>query len=120
LCSDPTLSVHSALKYYSYRWQAAPRVDNWWLKERFGLADYRLQGLEAILNWHVLVFAAYAFIQYRRALPLLDDPQAQLPAPAEMLAAHQRFHLRQTVCLIAQLVRAGLSDDQVLDRLWPT
>ena len=61
LCSDTSLSILTLLKYYGYRWQA--EVDNWYLKERFGLADYRLQSYEAILRWHTLVFAAYAFVQ---------------------------------------------------------
>ena len=39
LCSDTTLSIGMILKYYGYRWQA--EVDNWYLKECFGLADYR-------------------------------------------------------------------------------
>jgi hypothetical protein len=117
VCSDPKLSVTSALKYYSYRWQA--EVDNWWLKERFGLADYRLQSFEAIRNWHALVFAAFAFIQYRRALPLLDQPQAALATTAETLAEHQRVHARQTVSAIAKLVQAGQSIDQILNQLWP-
>lgn len=118
LCSDTTLSVRCALKYYGHRWQA--EVDNWWLKERFGLADYRLQGLDAILKWHALVFAAYGFIQYQRATPLLDEPQAALPSTAETLAHHQRWHARQTVCAIAKLVRAGATDAELLDRLLPT
>lgn len=118
LCSDVHLSVPTALKYYNHRWQA--EIDNWWLKERFGLADYRLHALEAILNWHALVFAAYGFIQYRRALPLLQDPQAALASTAETLAEHQRWHTRQTVAAIAKLARAGQTDDQIFDQLWPT
>jgi hypothetical protein len=40
LCSDTSLSIRTILKHYGYRWQA--EVDNGYLKERFGLADYRL------------------------------------------------------------------------------
>jgi len=29
-------------------------------KDRFGWADYRLQSIEATVNWQALVFAAYA------------------------------------------------------------
>jgi hypothetical protein len=117
LCSDPKLAVPSVLKYYNHRWQA--EIDNWWLKERFGLADYRLHSLEAILNWHALVFAAYAFIQYRRARPLLEQPQAALASTAATLVEHQRWHARQTVAAIAALVRAGQTDDQVFNHIWP-
>jgi hypothetical protein len=101
LCSDTSLTVRTILKYYGYRWQA--EVDNWYLKERFGLADYRVQSYEAILRWHTLVFVAYAFLQYRRVVPLLSNPKAALPDLPEVLAAHQHEHLRQTVCYIATL-----------------
>ena len=48
------------------------------MKERFGLADYRVHSLEAILCWHTLIFAAYAFVQYRRMVPLMI-PQGAAP-----------------------------------------
>lgn len=117
LCPDTTLSVRTILKYYGYRWQA--EVDNWFLKERFGLADYRLQSLEAILRWHTLVFAAYAFVQYRRVVPLLQDPKAQLQPLGDVLREHQREHVQQTVRYVADLVRQGYSDDELLALLVP-
>jgi hypothetical protein len=118
LSSDPSLSIRTILKYYGYRWQA--EVDNWYLKERFGLADYRLHSYEAILRWHTLVFAAYAFVQFRRVRPLLTNPKATLTELPEVLAAHQHEHLRQTVCYIATLARRGLSDAKILADLLPT
>jgi hypothetical protein len=118
LCSDVSLSIRTILKYYGCRWQA--EVDNWYLKERFGLADYRLQSYEAILRWHTLVFAAYAFVQYRRVIPLLTKPKATLPELPEVLASHQHEHLRQTVCHIAALARRGVSEAQILADLLPT
>jgi len=33
----------------------------WW-GGQLVLADYRVQSLEAILRWHTLLFAAYAFV----------------------------------------------------------
>jgi hypothetical protein len=117
LCSDTTLSVQTILKYYGYRWQA--EVDNWFLKERFGLADYRVQSVEAILRWHTLVFAAYAFVQYQRVVPLLKDSKVQLQPVGDVLREHQREHARQTVRCIADLVRQGHSDDELLDLLVP-
>ena len=117
LCSDTSLSVQTILKYYGYRWQA--EVDNWFLKERFGLADYRVQAVEAILRWHTLVFAAYAFVQSQRVAPLLRNPKAQLQPLGDVLREHQREHVRQTVRCIADLVRQGHSDDELLDLLLP-
>ena len=117
LCSDTTLSVPTIMKYYGYRWQA--EVDNWFLKERFGLADYRVQSVEAILRWHTLVFAAFAFVQYQRVVPLLKNPKTQLQPTGDILRDHQREHVRQTVRCIADLVRQGHSDDELLDLLVP-
>ena len=117
LCSDVHLSVRCILKYYGYRWQT--EVDNRALKERFGLADYRLHSVEAIQHWHVLVFAAYAFVQYQRAMPLLKTPHAQLKPLSEVLAAHQQWHVRQTVCQLAAVVRQGASDAEVLKQFAP-
>jgi hypothetical protein len=117
LCSDTTLRVPTILKYYGYRWQA--EVDNWFLKERFGLADYRVQSVEAIWRWHTLVFAAYAFVQYQRIAPLLKDSKAQLQPVGDVLREHQREHVCQTVRCIADLVRQGHSDEELLDLLLP-
>jgi hypothetical protein len=84
------------------------------------LADYRVQSYEAILRWHTLVFAAYAFVQYRRVVPLLSNPKATLTDLSEVLAAHQHEHLRQTVCYIAAPARRGQSDAKILADLMPT
>ncbi len=112
LCSDTTLSVRTILKYYGYRWQA--EVDNWFLKERFGLGDYRLHSVEAITRWHTLVFVAYAFIQVQRVKPLLDQPQTTLLPLGDVLRQHQREHARRMIAQIADLVRQGISDAELL------
>jgi len=118
LCSDPNLGVRTILKYYRFRWEC--ELDNWFLKERFGLADYRLQPLAAILAWHTLVFAAYAFVQYRRVLPLLTDPKATLAPLGEVLSDHRQWHAQQTVRAIAARARQGYSDDQIAAEFFPT
>ena len=117
LCSDTRLSVRTILKYYGYRWQA--EVDNWFLKERGGLAGYRLHSVEAITRWHALVFAAYAFLQVQRVQPLFDRPTARLPLLGEVWNAHQRAHARQLVTHIADLVRQGISNAELLALLCP-
>jgi hypothetical protein len=94
-------------------------VDNWFLKERLGLADYRVQSVEAILRWHTLVFAAYTFVQYQRVSPLLQNPTAPLQPTGEVLRDHQREHMRQTVRCVADLVRQGQRDGELLDLLLP-
>jgi len=117
LSSDTHLSVRCLLKYYGFRWQA--EVTNFYLKERLGLADYRLQSIEAIVNWHALVFAAYAFMQTQRAQPLFQNPKATLPTVGDCLVEHQRWHARQMLGHIATLVRQGWSDADLAAALLP-
>ncbi len=79
-----------------------------------------LDFLPHVLRWHTLVFAACAFAQYRRVVPVLTNPQATLPDLPDVIATHQHEHLRQTVCYIAALARRGLSDAKLLAELLPT
>ena len=83
------------------------------------LADYRVRSVEAILRWHTLVFAAYAFVQHQRVMPLLKGPKPHLQPSGEILREHQREHVWQTVRCIADLVRQGHSDAELLDSLLP-
>ncbi len=66
-----------------------------------------------------MVFAAYAFIQYQRVKPLLDDPKATLPPLGDVLVDHQRWHGRQMILHIARLVRQGMSNAELLAELMP-
>jgi hypothetical protein len=118
LSSDTRLSAPGLVKYYTYRWQA--EVDNFYVKERLGLADYRLQSVEAIINWHALVLAAYVFLQYRRMLPVLSQPRTKLRSVGEVLRDHQAGHARQTVHHIATLARAGYTPDELVAMFCPT
>jgi len=95
-------------------------VDNFYVKERLGLADYRLQSVEAILKWHALVFAAYVFLQYRRMLPLFSQPPATLLPVGDVLRDHQAGHARQTVRHIATLAQAGCTPDELVALFCPT
>lgn len=90
-----------------------PHTDN------YALADYRLPPLAAILAWHILVFAVYAFVQpalasssgHQRALPLLMDPGAALAPLGDVLAGHRQRHAQHTVREIAARSRQGRNDD---------
>jgi DDE superfamily endonuclease len=117
LCSDTSLRVRTILKYYGYRWQT--EVDNWYLKECLGLADYRVQSVEATLRWHTVVFAAYAFLHVQRARPLLANPHATLIPVSEVRAQHQRAHVEQILRHIAARVREGCRDQELLTEFLP-
>lgn len=118
LCSDRRLRAETILKYYGFRWQS--EVDNFLIKERFGLADYRVQSFRAISRWHTLVFAAYAFVAVRQAERWLAHPCSQPLSPSEVLDEQRRWHARNLVCYIAHRARQGCSDRQLLDELMPT
>jgi hypothetical protein len=106
------------MKYYACRWQA--EVDNLYVRERLDLANYRLQSVEAILNWHALVFAAYVFLQYRRMVSVFNQPQATLQPAGNILRDLQAGHARQTVHPIATLARAGYTPDELVALFCPT
>jgi hypothetical protein len=66
VCTDLTLSVQQALRYYQKRWPV--EVDNTYLKNALGLGDFRLQSFEATQKWFAVVVLALNYLQYRLAL----------------------------------------------------
>jgi len=49
LCTDLTLTAQTVLIWYGNRWTL--EVDYWYLKQRLGLGDFRMQAYEAIEKW---------------------------------------------------------------------
>jgi hypothetical protein len=111
ISSDTRLRAPTILKFYAFRWNA--EIDNWFLKERLGLADFRVRCFEAIQRWHTLVFIAYAFIAVRRATLALTTKSAIAVKPADVIREHQAEHARAFVAYIASLARSGCSDDAI-------
>jgi hypothetical protein len=66
VCTDLTLSVEQALRYYQKRWSV--EVDNTYLKNALGLGDFRLQSWEATQKWFAVVLLAINYLQYRMAI----------------------------------------------------
>jgi len=48
---------------YQQRWPI--EVDNFYVKQHLGLADFRVQAYEATEKWFAVVFVALAFLQWR-------------------------------------------------------
>ena len=48
---------------YQKRWPI--EVDNFYVKQHLGLADFRVQAYEATEKWFAVVFVALAFLQWR-------------------------------------------------------
>jgi hypothetical protein len=65
LCTDLSLSAQQILPIYQKRWPI--EVDNFYVKQQLGLADFRVQSYEATEKWFAVVFLALAFLQERSA-----------------------------------------------------
>ena len=104
LCTDLSLSAQQILSIYQKRWPV--EVDNFYVKQHLGLADFRAQSYEATEKWFAVVFLALVFLQWR-----LNHAHAQEPwhALADVVRQHRYEHARtllETACQEA----AKLSD----------
>ena len=58
-----SLSAQQILTIYQKRWPI--EVDNFYVKQHLGLADFRVQSYEATEKWFAIVFLALVFLQWR-------------------------------------------------------
>src|SRR5262245_58505499 len=63
LCTDLSLTAQQILPIYQKRWPI--EVDNFYVKQQLGLADFRVQSYEATEKWFAIVFLALVFLQWR-------------------------------------------------------
>ena len=73
-------------------------MDNFYVKQHLGLADFRVQSYEAPENWFAIVFVALAFLPWR-----LNHAQAEerLRSVADVVRQHRYEHARtllETAC----------------------
>lgn len=90
LCTDLTLAPQAILRTYQKRWPI--EVDNWYLKQALGLADFRVQSYAAVQKWFAIVYLALTYLQWR--LQHADD----LPRGAtlaDVIRVHRQEHARQ-------------------------
>jgi DDE superfamily endonuclease len=118
ISSDLHLRAQGILRFYAFRWQA--ETDNFLLKERLGLADFRLHSVEAALRWFSLVFAAYAFIRVRIAETWLIRPNQPVQSFHDVIAEQQHWHLEQLIAFVADRAREGWSNQKLITHLFPT
>lgn len=116
--SDVRLRAQTLLRYYAFRWQC--ETDNFLLKERLGLADFRLHSVEAVQRWFCLVFAAYAFVRVRIAQTWLSAPDQPVPTFHDVITEQQRWHLEHLVVFVADQARSGWSNERIIAHLQPT
>jgi hypothetical protein len=74
------------------------QVDNFYVKQHLGLADFRVQSYEATEKWFAIVFVALAFLQWR-----VNHAQAgeHVRSVADVVRHHRYEHARtllETAC----------------------
>jgi hypothetical protein len=88
ISTDLALSAQAALQGYGQRWSC--EVDNFYLKLRVGLGDFRLQAYEAADKWIVAVQLAWTYVQWR----LAQERGPQVRCHADVIRRHQDEHLQ--------------------------
>jgi hypothetical protein len=96
LWTDLTLSAQQILPISQKRWPM--EVDNFYVKQHLGLADFRVQSYEATEKWFAVVFVALAFLPWR----LNHAPsEERLRSLADVVRQHRYEHARtllETAC----------------------
>lgn len=96
LCTDLSLSAQQILSIYQKRWPV--EVDNFYVKQHLGLADFRVQSYEATEKWFAIVFLAFVFLQWRFNHAHAKEPWHSL---ADVVRQHRYEHARtllETAC----------------------
>ena len=96
LCTDLALSAQQILPIYQKRWPI--EVDNFYVKQHLGLADFRVQSYEATEKWFAIVFLALVFLQWRLNHA---HTKTQIHALADVVRQHRYEHARtllETAC----------------------
>jgi hypothetical protein len=110
VCTDLTLSVQQALRYYQKRWPV--EVDNLYLKEALGLGDFRLQSYEAIERWFAVVTLAINYLQYEQMQAYLDNQK--VISYAEIIRRHRLSHFQLLLRkVIADALRTGQIEEVI-------
>jgi hypothetical protein len=83
LCSDPSLGARQGLTLYTHRWEI--ETDYLYLKTRLGLGDFRVRRLEGITRWIQVVFLAFNYLAWRKAI----SPPAKAVNISDIMSRHR-------------------------------
>jgi hypothetical protein len=114
LSTDLALSAQTALQGYGRRWSC--EVDNFYLKTRLGLADFRVQSYEAVDKWCAVVHLAWAYVEWRFA----QERSSQIQHPADIIRRHRDEHARDWLESALTMVLSTGAIEPVLQRFLPT
>ena len=67
-------------------------MDNWYLKQALGLADFRVQSYAAVQKWFAIVYLALTYLQWRRQHA---DEIHHGRTLADVIRVHRQEHARQ-------------------------
>ena len=98
VCTDLTLTVQQALRYYQKRWSV--EVDNTYLKNALGLGDFRQQSWEATQKWFAVVMLAINYLQYRMALAYCQN--LSKTSLADFIRQHRLEHFQNLLRSVLQ------------------
>jgi hypothetical protein len=108
ISTDLSLAPSQALQWYARRWNC--EIDNFYLKQRLGLGDFRLQPYEAIDKFCAVVHLTWAYVQWRFARAMNHHTQNL----ADVIRQHRDWHARDWLLGACQETLATRSVDSVL------
>jgi Transposase DDE domain len=106
LCTALALSAQQILSLSQKRWPI--EVDNFYIKQHLGLADFRVQSYEATEKWFAIVFLALVFLPWRLHHAHAKEHMHSL---ADVVRQHRYEHARtllETACQEAAKVNDSL------------
>jgi transposase len=109
LCTDLRLSPHQMLNFYQKRWSI--EVDNYYVKQLLGLADFRVHSYEATQKWFRLVFLAYTFLQWRLHHA---QPHERFGVVADVIRDHRQQHTRRVLEEVCERTASGERVEAIL------
>ena len=89
LSTELTRSAQQALQGYGGRWSC--EVDNFYLKTRLGLADFRVRSYEAVDRYMVIVQLAWGYVERR----FIQERSARVKCYGDIIRRHQEEHARE-------------------------
>jgi hypothetical protein len=101
VCTDLSVSPQAGARYYAKRWSC--EIDNWYLKEKLGLGDFRLQSYEAIVKYMAVVQLAWVYLQTRSS-----NSTGSQHTPADVIRQHRQEHAVDCIrALCEQVLQTG-------------
>jgi hypothetical protein len=114
--TDLSLSAQEALRLYQRRWPV--EVDNFYLKEGLGLADFRLQSFDAIDKWFAVSLVSINYLQFQQAQSYVET--GKLPRLADLIRQHRWTHVETVIRRIAEEALQTGKVEEVLQRYLPS